>query len=87
MSASSRRLWSSIAIAMAFLVDIVGTFVSSVRLSAFALSFIVYLASLVSYAQEQRRPDPDLGFARMARLVALVAFLWGIALAIVYIKG
>ncbi len=87
MKLDVRRVGSIIAIALSFVVVIIATFVDSMRVTAFVFTLVIYVASLVSHAMELRRPDADRQFIRIARLVALVPFVWAIALAIIQLKG
>lgn len=80
MSARTRRVFSVVAVVLAFLFDLVATYVPSQRGWALAFALVILIAAYASHAQEARRERPDLGFTNTVRLIAAVPVAWAAVL-------
>ena len=80
MSPRTRRVFSVVAVVLAFLFDLVATYVDSQRYWAFAFALVIFVAAMASHVQESRRDRPDLAFTHLIRLIAVVPLVWATVL-------
>ena len=80
LSPRTRRVLSIVALVVAFLLDIVATYVHSQRGWALVFALVILGAAYASHAQEARRDRPDLGFTNTIRLIAAVPVAWAAVL-------